>query len=555
MLSHLSIKNYILIKELELDFSRGFTAVTGETGAGKSILLGALSLILGKRADTGVLQDKDQKCVIEGGFNIVSYDLKTFFETNDLDYEPNTLLRREISKQGKSRAFINDTPVNLTLMRDLGEKLVDIHSQHEALLIGESSFQLALLDDFSGNAAHIKEYQNAFDVFQGLIEDLGALRLKEAKMRSQEQYMQFQYEELSAALLEDGELVSLEEELKVLNHAEEIKRNLNQAVIILHKSDDSLITQMGEANSLIGRIADYHKEIEELNKRLKSSQIELEDIGESLESIESDIVYDPGRMETVNERLDLIYSLLQKHKLNSVMELLALQKELSDSLLEMSSLEEEINNLEQKVKTSNELLGKQAERLRKQRKKSIPEMQREIENTLSSLGMENAKVHVSMSELNEFGTMGLDRVEYQFSANEGSELNSVSKIASGGELSRLMLAFKSLITRKKLLPTIILDEIDMGVSGEIAGRVGELLNDMSEKMQLIAITHLPQIAGKAKEHFNVYKKMEDGRTVSAVKCLTNEERIEEIASMLSNKEASSAAKETARELLGMREDN
>lgn len=551
MLRHLSIKNYILIKELELDFSGGFTAITGETGAGKSILLGALSLILGKRADTSALQDKEQKCIIEGTFDIQNNDLQNFFDKYDLDYEPLTVFRREISKQGKSRAFINDTPVKLPLMKELGGKLVDIHSQHQGLLIGESGFQLALLDNYSGAIDLLPDYVEVFENHKELLANYEILCKKESVMREEEDYNRFQFEEISAAALNAGELEGLEEKQKVLSHAEDIKSHLLQATNILNVSDDNLINRLNNVSSLTNRVADYHKEIEELHKRIESCRIELEDIGSSLEGIESDIVFNPERLEEVNNRIDLIYNLLQKHKAENIDSLIVLQEEYENKLSSIESLSREISATKKEITISDKLLQKLAKSLHERRKSSIPKMQTEIEAILKLLGMNKAKVIISLVVLEDFGPFGTDKIEFSFSANQGSPTAPVSKIASGGELSRLMLAFKSLITQKNLLPTIILDEIDMGVSGEIAGRVGDLLDRMSDKMQLIAITHLPQIAGKATEHMKVYKNTSENRTVSAVECLSDIERINEIAAMLSNEKVSEAAKETAKELLGM----
>jgi DNA repair protein RecN (Recombination protein N) len=554
MLKQLSIKNYILIPELELNFNNGFTAITGETGAGKSILIGALSLILGKRADTAVLLVKDKKCIIEGVFSSDSEEVQDFFLQNDLDYDHQLVLRREITASGKSRAFINDTPVKLSLMKELGERLVDIHSQHESLVLGESGFQLALVDNFSGNLPLLQEYSEAFELYAQLNEELDRLVLQEAEIRAEEDYIRFRHEEIIRFELKDTELQDLEEELEILTHAEEIKSRLYNAVQILNLPENGLLDKLNDLITSTGKISSYHKETAELNERMKSCNIEMNDISNSLEKIEANINFDPQKLETVSERLDAINSLLQKHHVKDIASLLAIATELGEKLNMIDSLDDQIKGLEKEVGLAKTSLLKLAESLRERRKLNIGLIEKEITNTLQQLGMDEAVVKINMMAIEAFSPRGMDKVEFQFSANKGVVPDAISRIASGGELSRLMLAMKSLITRKNLLPTIILDEIDMGVSGEIAGRVGNLLTSMANTMQLIAITHLPQIAGKAKEHFKVYKKHADDRTVSGVQRLSEKERVDEIASMLSNENVSQAAKATAKELLGLQAD-
>jgi len=549
MLNHLSIKNYILISKLEIDFQRGFSAITGETGAGKSILIGALSLILGKRADTDVLLSKEDKCIIEGIFGIDDQALAPFFKEHDLDLEKQLVMRREISKSGKSRAFINDTPVRLPLMKELGDKLVDIHSQHETLLLNDSDFQLAVLDNYCDNLQLLQSFHIKFDAYIRIKDSLNALVGREKSIRAEEDFLRFQYEEIEAAALRTDELKGLEEEQELLTHAEEIKASLYQAVQRLQLSEDSLLGQLSEIISGTSRVSGFHKEIKELHDRLISTEIELKDIGYSLSALEENISFNPGRHEEVNNRIDLIYSLLQKHKMAEISDLIGLKDDLQNKLTLIDNIDDEIASLKNEVALQHGDLLILSDELRSRREAIIPELETEISSVLMKLGMEKVIVVVELSKLEEFNAWGKDSVEILFSANPGSPPAAVSKIASGGELSRLMLALKSLITRKNLLPTVILDEIDMGVSGEIAGKVGNMLKGMAENMQLIAITHLPQIAGKAQEHFKVYKKFSDDRTVSAVMRLSDNERIEEIAAMLSNEKVSKAAIETAKELL------
>jgi len=550
MLKHLSIKNYLLIRDLELEFKNGFTVITGETGAGKTILIGALSLILGKRADTSALLEKGNKCVIEGTFAVRGYGLEGFFSQYDLDYDEHAVLRREINKHGKSRAFINDTPVNLPVLTSLGHRLVDIHSQHQTLMLNESGFQMAILDNFANNAVLLNKYAEAHQNYNALRADLDQLTAKEAEMRAEGDYLSFQYNEIEVAALREGELKELEEELKVLSNAEEIKGNLYRASQQLGLSENNIIDSLQEVISQTGKIAEYHHDIAGINERLESLGIEMKDISSSLERLEENINYDPAHMEEISNRVDMINSLLQKHKASDVKSLLEIRDRIGEKLHGISTLDEDIGTLKKNTEKANADLKHIAAELSKKRKAGIPAIENEITATLKKLGMKDAELRIDLQEVDNFFPGGMNVVEFRFSANRGSSPAPVSKIASGGELSRLMLALKSMITKKSLLPTIILDEIDMGVSGDIAGKVGNLLKAMSENMQLIAITHLPQIAGKAADHLKVYKKYADDRTVSGVERLSDSERIDEIAVMLSNEKVSDAAKETAKELLG-----
>jgi len=549
MLKHLSIKNYILINELEMDLNTGFTVITGETGAGKSILVGALSMILGKRADTAVLLDKDKKCIIEGVFSVKTYGLEGFFENNDLDHEEQVVLRREINNQGKSRAFINDTPVKLPVLKLLGEKLVDIHSQHENLLLNKSGFQMAVLDNYAGNAGILNNYRSAYKTYIGIKEELKSLLEREKEIRGEEDYLRFQFDELEVLNLREDELESLEEELKVLSHAEEIKGSLYEITQSMNLSQDNLNDRLQDIISRIGEIAAYHQDIAAFKERIDSMGIEMKDISYGLEKLEEQISYDPARLEEVISRMDSINGLLQKHHVTNSAELLQILNEIGEKLQGISSLDEEIEKLRKSEQKSLKELSERSNMLRKSRIDVCPDIEEQIITALDKLGMKDAKLKVEFQELEQFTAWGTDHINFLFSANLGSPAAPIAKIASGGELSRLMLAIKSMITMKSLLPTIILDEIDMGVSGDIAGKVGTLLGEMAGNMQLIAITHLPQIAGKAGEHFKVFKKYNNDRTVSGVKRLSDSERVDEIALMLSDEKLSKAAKDTAKELL------
>lgn len=551
MLKHISISNYILIEELELDFSEGFSVITGETGAGKSILVGALSLILGKRADTDVLLDKERKCIIEGVFDMNGLGLEAYFEEQDLDFEQDTVLRREINKHGRSRAFINDSPVNLPLLKTLGERLVDIHSQHQTLLLNESGFQMGVLDNYAGSTGLLEEYRASYLEYKRLRSELEDLLQKEEGMRADEEYLRFQYDEIEAASLRSAELEDLESEIKLLSNAEEIKAILYSLTRTLSYDDNNVLDRLRAAMTELGRISDYRDDIDSYRERLDSAIIEMKDIAEGLERLEESVQYDPKRLEEMTDRFDRIQSLLQKHKVTDIPALQQVQKEVGEKLDGIRSLDEDIDRLRKQTRNTEQETEKLADRLSEKRAKAIPDAEKEITESLAKLGMSEGLLKINQEAMDAFTLSGKDRVAFTFTANRGSNPAAISKIASGGELSRLMLAIKSMITAKSLLPTIILDEIDMGVSGDIAAKVGTMLEEMSANLQLIAITHLPQISARAGTHFKVYKKASGNRTVTEVKCLTDEERIEEIAAMLSDESVSTAAKQTAKELLGI----
>lgn len=550
MLQRLSISNYALIDNLDITFAKDLNILTGETGAGKSIILGALSLILGQRAESKYFFNQDKKCVIEGTFLIKDYDLKSFFEENDLDEEVETVLRREISADGKTRSFINDTPVNLSTLKQLGEQLIDIHSQHATLAINNERFQLVVLDTLAAHTETLNEYRETFKTHRLTSKKLQeSIRLFE-QAKAEQDYLQFQYTELEEARLVTGEQEQLEQELKVLEHAEEIKRSLLATNFLLSESEKSALSQLKEAGGVLQTLEKYSDEIGSIAERLKSSLIELKDIYNDLERLEQNTFIDEKRTLEINERLDIIYSLQKKHRVNSVGELLELQANFSSKLNQLLSGEEEIASLAKEEALLKEKLLKLAEKLSVNRKNHIPELERQVQDTLTEVGMPNALLNVSHeADFEQLTENGVDKIQFLFSANKGQSPLPMNKVASGGELSRLMLSIKSLIAKRTALPTIIFDEIDTGISGEIALKVGNIMKQLAENMQVITITHLAQIASKSGTHFRVFKDESGSQTRTNIQELTIEDRITEIAKMLSGDNPGEFALQNAKELL------
>ena len=549
MLAKLTIENYALIDKLEIDFSDGFSVITGETGAGKSILLGALGLILGQRTDPSVLLDSSRKCIVEGDFMIRNYHLEEFFSLNEIDYEESTTLRREISQSGKSRAFINDTPVTLSVLKDLGDHLLNIHSQHSIITLNDVNFQLAVLDDYAGIQNEVMNYREAFYEHFRLNKQLDEMIQLELKSRNDRDYFQFLLNELDAAALKEGEQEEIETRLQVLTHAEEIKTNLYKTIHLLSESDICVLHQLSEILNLSENVSKYHPELVEISSRLKSNHIDLKDINSTLERIAEEVLVDPKEMESLSNRIDLIYKLEKKHHVSSDKDLLILKTEFEKKLHEVSSLENRIIEYQNELNARMIELSSLAQKISGERKKIMGDFERNIVNLLRELGMPDARVKIDHTLSADLTLDGLDKVKFLFSSNKGVELDDISRIASGGELSRLMLSVKSLISQKNLLPTIIFDEIDIGVSGEVAGKIGNILKKMSKNMQVIAITHLPQIAGMGEIHYLVYKITEGEMTKSRMKKLGREERINEIAKMLSSDKVTESASRTASELL------
>jgi DNA repair protein RecN (Recombination protein N) len=549
MLTHLSIQNYALIQQLSIDFNQGLTIITGETGAGKSILLGALALVAGNRADTQALQDKTKKCIVEASFDLRKSNLQDYFVNNNLDYETLTTIRREINPEGKSRAFINDTPVTLSQLKELATNLVDIHSQHETRTLNGSAFQLTVVDAFANNTETIALYLSNYKQYKALDKKLNELIDKEIQAKKELDYLQFQFNELDELNLKLGEQESNEQELETLNNAENIKATLSKAAFSLNGSEMNLLSSFAEIKNTITSIAKFKPEINELNTRINSTYIELKDIANELESIEQEIIYDPNRIELLNERLDAIYRLQQKHQVKTIEALIGIKDTISEQLLEYSSLENEIAKLKLAKDKAEKQLSAIAQKLSDARKKTIPKIEKEIAQLLSTLSMPNAALKIELNALPQFSLTGKDEVRFLFTANKGSDFKDLDKVASGGELSRLMLSIKSLLANLTELPTIIFDEIDTGVSGDVADKVGKIMDAMAATMQVIAITHLPQIASKGKEHLFVYKEEKKEATYTNIKKLTKEERINEIAKMLSTENPTTAAISNAKELL------
>ena len=549
MLIKLFVQNYALIKELDVELENGLTIITGETGAGKSILLGALSLILGTRADSSVLLDKNQKCIVEGTFRIEEYELNEFFSSNELDYATVTTLRREINPAGKSRAFINDTPVTVNLLKELGDRLIDIHSQHQTLMLNDNSFQLNLIDSFSGTAKLKNEYRETYSNYRKLKKEYTAIKEKADKNRADLEYYQFQYNQLDDAKLNLGEQAELEAEQELLGHAEEIKLALSTSSNLFLAEGISILSMLREVKTNLGRIRTFLPESESLLSRTESTLIELDDLAAEIEKLAVSIEADPQRLAQVNNRLDIVYSLIQKHRVNDLNELITKKDEIMDLISSIVSSDERLMELEKLLEKERNSLKSISEEISEKRKSVLPDIEMRIIGLLKQLGIPNAKFRISITHLNEFTPTGIDQADFLFSANKQIAPENLAKIASGGELSRVMLSLKSLLTRNNNLPTIIFDEIDAGVSGEVADKVGQILSGMGKYMQVINITHLPQVASRGTRHYHVYKDDTDNSTFTRVKLLSPEERILEVARLLSGSEITETAMKNARELL------
>jgi len=549
MLKSLTISNYALINELQVDFHKNLNTVTGETGAGKSIILGALGLILGNRADLSVLKEKDQKCVVEGAFGVKDYGLQSFFEKNDLDYDATTILRREITPAGKSRAFINDTPVNLKVLRELGLQLIDIHSQHQNLELSNQQFQLELVDAVAASAPLLEEYRTLYKAWKQAQKELAALEELAEKERADLDYFQFQFNQLEEAALKDTEQEELEEELEKLNHAEEIKSAFSSASELLDGENLSVVQQVKDAARALDKIRSFMHEAGALYERLQSSMLELRDIVDEAAALGEQVEHNPSRAEEVEQRLNLLYSLQQKHHVQTVAELIALRDDFDAKINTVTGYDDAIHEKNKRVKALHEQLQKKAEELSKQRKKAFTTIEKSVVEDLKQLGMPKVVFRVEYQQLEEFTSRGRDAVSFLFSANADQLPDDISKIASGGEMSRLMLAIKNLLRNSKALPTIIFDEIDSGISGEIALKMGVIIQRFSTTTQIINITHLPQIAARGNAHFQVYKYEEDGKTYTSIRALTQEERVEELAKMVGGDKLTETTINAARELL------
>ncbi len=549
MLQQLTIQNYALIQSLQIDFDKGFTVITGETGSGKSIILGALGLLLGQRADIQVLLDKTRKCVVEGMFNIKELNLEPFFSTNDWDYDDMLLLRREIQPSGKSRIFVNDTPTSLQLVKELGTHIIDIHSQHQTLTLTDADFQLQLLDVLSENTEWIKKYKVEYTIYISMKMEMRRLLEQDAQNKKELDYDQFLFQELQEAHLLENEQELLEQELQILTHSETIKQVFSSVIAYCDEQEDATIPRLSTCKLLLSKIMGYHTGVEELYKRLDSCIIELRDILSEIESMDNSIQYSTQRQEEISQRLDIMYRLYNKHGVSNIGELLQIQNQLDEKLQSVFGLDNAIEKLRLELSATEKRLQYLSSQLTSMRKVAISKLEQQIKPVLFDLGMKEAVLQVHLESSDHFLSTGSDVVRFLFNANKGGELREIGKVISGGELSRLMLAIKSLITQNTLLPTIIFDEIDTGVSGEISGKVGSIMQRISESTQVLAITHLPQIAAKAATHLVVYKQTEQDRTLSYMRELTGEQRIEEIAKMLSSNNITESALATARELM------
>ncbi len=552
MIKSLRIKNFVLIQSLEIKFSKGLTIITGETGAGKSILLGALGLIMGKRADTKSLYEENTKCIVEGIFEIGKYELKDFFDQNDIDYDEELIIRREITPSGKSRAFINDTPANLKVLQQLSNALIDLHQQFDTLDIHNNSFQLQMVDALADNKSLLLNYKTLYKSYQADKKILADLIHRNENSVKELEFIRFQLKELEDAQLKSGEQEQLEEEISRLNNAEDITRSLSGAYQQLNEGELPIIDRLEDINIALNQISKFDSELNEVTNRFAGVLLELRDLSSEFEQLAENTEFDPQRIQEIQNRLDLIYRLQNKHGVQSVEELLNIQEHLSKQQSTFSNLSIEIEALDKDIQKMEAELWKQSEVLRKRRKKTVSPFEKKVRDMLSELSMPHALMEVSMDRTESLGQNGADDVQFLFAANKGGRLQKIKEVASGGELSRLALVTKSLVASAIPLPTLIFDEIDSGISGGVALKMGNILRKLSDEHQVISITHSPQVASKADRHYFAYKALKDDKTVTKVKVLKEEERVKSIAMMLSQDPPSASAIENARELLKKR---
>jgi DNA repair protein RecN (Recombination protein N) len=549
MLRHLHIRNYALIGELSVDFAEGFSVITGETGAGKSILLGALGFVLGDRADTGVLFDKEMKCVVEAHFHLSDESLRPLFEKNDLDFDTECIFRRELSPQKKSRAFINDTPVSLQTMKEVGNQLVDIHSQHDSLLLTDADFQLHLLDEIAKNHELLSHYRQEFANYNTLSRRLKELQTSAEKNIAENDYLKFQLDELQKAQLKEGEYAEIEQSLKVMENAEEIRSLLFSANGLLESTETAILPQLNELSSVLHRLKQLVPSLEELQERIDSAQVELKDIAYDLDRVGDDAQFDESKLQELQERYDLLNRLMMKHHVKEFEALIELRDALEAKVNAFENIDQEIEQTEKALKEQTLKLQQFATKLHSQRVKAAKTFGESVTDLARQLAMPHAVFQIAVEPLTMFCATGMDQIRFLFSANKGVEVAELSKVASGGELSRLMLSIKSVVSKHSYIPTLIFDEIDTGVSGEVAAKIGSIMQGMGASLQLISITHLPQVASKAQHHFFIYKDNEGSRTQSHIKLLTAGERVTEIAKMLSNDKVTPEALKAAEVLL------
>ena len=549
MITSLSIKNYALIEKLTIDFSKGFSIITGETGAGKSIILGALGLVLGKRADLTSLKNKEEKCVIEAQFSISKYNLRPFFEGNDLDYEDDTIIRREILPSGKSRAFINDSPVNLQELQELSLFLIDIHSQHQTQELSEEKVQFEIIDAIANNLDSILEYQTLLKSYKSDKSKLNSLLKKQAESYKEQEYNTFLLNELVEANLKSGEQETLEADFEKLNNVEIIKESIDKSLAIANEEQIGVMHNLKEIKVSLQKIAAFSPEYFSLVERITSLTIEFDDISDELNRCSEKLINDPEQLELISQKLQLIYNLQKKHQVSTVDELLEIQTKLENSVLELGNLEHEIASLNDSIQQKTASLDDISKEIHTKRVEAVPVLSQQLISILETLGMPNVRFKMDLNLASTYFENGKDELQFLFSANKGSDFGLLKKVASGGEMSRIMLAVKAILAQYSKLPTLIFDEIDTGVSGEIANRMGEIMKEMSLTMQIFAITHLPQIAAKGTAHFKVSKATVGEDTQSELRLLSNEERVVEIAQMLSGTVVSDSALNHAKALL------
>ena len=549
MLKQLHISNYALIDDLEVSFQPGYNVITGETGAGKSILLGALSFALGERADTNVLFDKEKKCVVEAQFELTDNTLKTLFEENDLDFETECIFRRELNPQKKSRAFINDTPVALQTMKEIGSQLVDIHSQHDSLLLTDADFQLRLLDEIAQNGAVLTDYQDEYGNYNTLKRKLNELKELATKNTAENDYLKFQLEELEKANLKEGEYVEIEQTLHVMENSEEIKTLLVTANSLMDDSENAILGQVNDLASSLQRLRHLLPDTEELAERIENLKVELKDIAYDLRRKEDETQFDEEQLQSLQERYDLLSRLMMKHHVSDFEALISLRDSLKEKVNAFENIDEEIAKVQKQLDASMKCLSQKAKTLHDRRCQAATAFSEKVTELVRQLAMPFAQFQVSVEGQDSFGSKGSDEIRFLFSANKGIAVDDLRRVASGGELSRLMLSIKSAVSDYNYIPTLIFDEIDTGVSGEVAAKIGSIMRQMGQSLQLISITHLPQVASQAEHHYFIYKDNEGERTQSHIRLLDSKERIKEIAKMLSNDQVTPEAIKAAEVLL------
>ena len=549
MLTALSIKNYALIDDLKVDFPEGFIIITGETGSGKSIMLDALSLILGKRADMSALRNKEEKCIIEAEFSLQNYEFQSLFQELDIDYDPQTIIRREILPSGKSRAFVNDVPATLEVLSRLGQVLVDIHSQHQTLALSDTSFQFAIIDAMANNKLLLTEYVQLYQLLKKEQKKLEELIEFQKNAKKEYDYNLHQLKELKSATLEEGILEELEESYEEASNIEDIKENVSESLYLLNDENIGILNNLRELKRSFSSLTEYKQLYRDLYERIESAFLELEDLASEISDIDESIEADPDNLEQISKQLNKIYSLQKKHSVATVEELIAIQQELEEAVSKTESVDIDLNKQKKIVEEQHTASLKKANQLHKAREKVIPALDKKLTNFMHELGMPNGRFSITLTATDTFFANGNDELSFLFSANKGGDFGQLKKVASGGELSRIMLAVKAIMAEHTALPTIMFDEIDTGVSGEISQKMGDIMKQMSQNRQVFAITHLPQIAAKGAYHFKVFKEDSKGKTTTHLKLLTEEERITELSEMLEGKNSGASARNHAIELL------